>query len=354
MSRIAVPVDIAWEIALTSSPEVLACLLLISHAHLATLRPLLYREIYVGKGANRLIKTLATTAGLPLTVRSLEFGSTEGVRVVDTLWAKVLVAMHNLRHLVIARNIPLSWKTLPNIQFRLQSFTSHGSVIGPWATFVANQPNLQEIACLGDFFASAPGPAHLPVLRRLKARAEDVGKFARLHRLEHAWFWAGPPSAERAPLGPCDLQRFAVSPARLQSVRLSSHQLLTLLHGAAAILAAVSTVVLDEDSTWHVFARESRGILTTSIAQLDHRTPLLESLRLVCALRTHKSKFPPVFVAHAPVFSGALLAVRRAPRLGTFHFCGVDGCGNWDNWGEINQKLTYAERAEHGQGLAAV
>ncbi|KAJ7450112.1 hypothetical protein FB451DRAFT_1527743, partial [Mycena latifolia] len=285
MPRPPLPPDICHEIALESSPEVIARLAVLSVTTLITVRPLLYRDIRVGDRADRLVETLASVKGLPLTVRSLEFEGSLCAHVDAHSWATVLTAMSNLRRLVVAHHVPLQWATIPHIKFRLRSFTSLGSIIGPWATFITKQPELQEIGCYGDFFASAPGPSQLPALRLVKARPEDCGKFARVHRLEHLWFWAGPPLGTRT-LASRDLQRFSESPARLQAVRLGSHQLLMLIQAAPTILATLRAVALDEDTTWSSFFPESpSGMLLPAVAALDGRTPHVESLKLMQQLR---------------------------------------------------------------------
>ncbi|KAJ7459009.1 hypothetical protein FB451DRAFT_577476 [Mycena latifolia] len=330
MARSPLPPDVCLEIALESSADVVARLVVLSVATMITVRPLLYRDIRVSDNSDRLVETLASIEGLPLAVRSLEFAGSLCAHVNDDSWANVLTAMSNLRRLVISHHIPLRWATIPHIKFRLHSFTSLGSIIGPWATFITKQPELRELGCYGDFYASAPGPSQLPVLRQVKARPEDCGKFARCHRLEHLWFWAGPPLGTRS-LASRDLQRFCESPARLQTVRLSSQQLLMLIQAAPAILAPLRAVVLDEDTTWFSFSPEApTGMLLPAVAALDGRTPYIESLKLVCAVSPVK-KSPPLGLDRAADFASTLLEVRASPVLSTFHFCGADGCGIWQN-----------------------
>ncbi|KAJ6471701.1 hypothetical protein DFH09DRAFT_1344088 [Mycena vulgaris] len=277
MSHSPIPPDICWEIALLSAPSVIAHLALLSSTSLSTIRPLLYRDIYVEDSSDRLAPSSA-------------------------------------------RGPPSS----------------------------RTQPELRQLASLGDFFSSAPHQDRLPVLRSVKARAEDVGKFARIHPLEHVWLWAGAPTGRRS-IGTRDLERFSVSPARLQTIRLGANQLLMLLESAPAILVTLRAVVLDEDATWYAFTFEAHGMLTASVAALNERTPLLESLRLVCSLAPGKIT-PPVDVHRAPIFATALLQMRSAPLLKMFHFCGVDGCGIWYDWGGAGEHISYSNRAEHTTG----
>ncbi|KAJ7462481.1 hypothetical protein FB451DRAFT_1180772 [Mycena latifolia] len=346
MERASIPPDVWYEIALLCSPKVLAQLLLLSKLNLTTLRALLYSDICVGDGAARLVNTLASGKDLPPLIISLEFmGSDSSPEIDADKWAEVLSKMNSLRRLVIGCHVPLKWATLTRIQFRLHSFTSLSSLIGPWATFVATQPDLREISCLGDFFTRPPDRLQLPVLRRLKAPAEDVAKFARIHLLEHIWIWSGPSPGRRS-LSLHDLAQFSKSPARLQTVRLWSRHLLQLIENVPAILATVHAVVLDEDPTWFSFAQNSTaGTLLPAVAALDGRTPLVENLRLVCTL-DRVQRYPPLCLEQGMIFSSALLRVRASPLLRNFHFCAVDRCATWRNWGSSDEMRSYPECGE--------
>ncbi|KAJ7067680.1 hypothetical protein B0H15DRAFT_958206 [Mycena belliarum] len=344
MSHDAIPPDLCWEIALLSTPKVVASLISLCKANRATLLPLLYRDVYVGEGANHLIVTLQHHQDLALGVRSLEFAKNVSVTLNRRAWAFVLTQMNNLRRLVVSRHVPLDWDVIPRLSFRLHSFTALSSVIGPWATFVTNQRELREFACDGDFFASAPRRDKLPWLRRLKARPEDIGKFSRVHALEHVWFWA-PPPLDKHGLGERDLLRFADSRTRLQSIRLGPGQLMQLLNHAPQMLATVRAVVLEEEITWYAFTFDtSRGVLLTCTAAL-HRMPAIESLQLVCSLSPTKVT-RPIELEHAVIFSGALLGACTAPMLRTFHFCAVDGCATWTDWGHDGEQLSFSVRDE--------
>jgi hypothetical protein len=159
--------------------------------------------------------------------------------------------MVNLQHLAIARHIPLDWNTITHISFRLHTFITTGSLIGPWVVFIGMQDGLEEIRCDGDFFDSAPRSSELPLLRRLKAREEDAAKFASYHPLQHLWIRAGTAGGARN-LSTRYFRRFCTSPARLVSLRISPYTLLRLLSQAQAILATLRSLVLDEDGNWHL------------------------------------------------------------------------------------------------------
>ncbi|KAJ7922578.1 hypothetical protein B0H13DRAFT_1865756, partial [Mycena leptocephala] len=161
--------------------------------------------------------------------------------------ARVLPQLTNLRKFVTAHHVPLEEEVVPNITFRLHSFTSFSAVIGPWITFIAMQTELQELILHSDFLAPAPAPACLPCCADLRL---------------------GPPFPTRA------IVRLAASPARLTSLRANGPQLKMLLHMAPALLHGLRHLVLDEDRLLCGFNQNS-GVLNVAAA-LGHRTPFTE------------------------------------------------------------------------------
>jgi hypothetical protein len=157
-----------------------------------------------------------------------------------------LPKLTNLRKLTTAHHVPLEAEVIPNITFRLHSFTSFSAVIGPWVTFIAMQAELQELILHSDFLASAPAPAYLPVLRRLKARYDDVARFSEYGGLTDVWVWLGRPNPG-PPFSTRAIVRLAGSPVRLTSLRANGPQLKMLLHMAPALLNDLRHLVLDED-----------------------------------------------------------------------------------------------------------
>jgi hypothetical protein len=157
-----------------------------------------------------------------------------------------LPKLTNLRKLTTAHHVPLEAEVIPNITFRLHSFTSFSAVIGPWVTFIAMQAELQELILHSDFLASAPAPAYLPVLRRLKVRYNDVTRFSEYGGLTDVWVWLGRPNPG-PPFSTRAIVRLAASPVRLTSLRANGPQLKMLLHMAPALLNDLRHLVLDED-----------------------------------------------------------------------------------------------------------
>jgi hypothetical protein len=166
---------------------------------------------------------------------------------IDSLeWARVLPQLTNLRKLSTAHHVPLKEEVIPNITFRLQSFTCFSAVIGPWATLIATQTELQELILNSDFLVPALAPGCLPMLRRLKARYDDIARFSEYGALTDIWVWLsrpnpGPPFSTRA------IAKLMACPARLTSLRANGPQLKMLLHMAPALLHDLRHLVLDED-----------------------------------------------------------------------------------------------------------
>ncbi|KAJ7858787.1 hypothetical protein B0H13DRAFT_2356384 [Mycena leptocephala] len=338
MGRGALPPDLCWEIALISSAQTRASLLLISRVVYSTIFPLLYGDISVGRGADRLVCTLASRLELPPLVRSLEFRETFYAQIDSLEWARVLPQLKNLRKLSTAHHVPLKEEVIPNITFRLHSFTSFSAVIGPWVTFIAMQTELQELILHSDFLASVPAPACLPMLRRLKARYDDIARFSEYGALTDIWVWLscpnpGPPFPTRA------IAKLATCSARLTSLRVNGPQLKMLLHMTPALLHGLQHLVLDEDRLLCGFNQNS-GVLSVAAA-LDHRTPHLQTFRMVCS---HDPFFPrsgikaqPVPVSMGTYFACKMVAIHQVPSLTTLHFCAVDGCATWRNWGRPDE-----------------
>lgn len=146
------------------------------------------------------------------------------------------------------------WRVLPQITFRLQSFTSTCAVFGPWLEFISQQPELQEVAFQADVLGPVPDSTLLPMLRQLTARPADFARFAN-YRLTHMWLWLYPPYGQRT-LYTRELARLSSSPARLLVLRINAAQFLLLLHSAPIILGALEHLVLEEDKGWANFDSE--------------------------------------------------------------------------------------------------
>ncbi|KAJ6566710.1 hypothetical protein B0H19DRAFT_1066994 [Mycena capillaripes] len=150
------PPDLCWEIALLSTPGTRALLLSLCRTAYTLIVPLVYSRVSVGDRANRLVRTLASRPELPHLVQSLEFCSSLCARVDSAEWAQVLPALKNLRRLVTSYYVPLESHIVPQITFRLTSFTAFSVIIGPWVAFIAMQAELEELVLHADFLAAAP------------------------------------------------------------------------------------------------------------------------------------------------------------------------------------------------------
>ncbi|KAJ7472825.1 hypothetical protein FB451DRAFT_1399020 [Mycena latifolia] len=263
MATAAVPTDICLEIARFSSRREIVLLSRLTRAAAYQLRPLLYTEIKVAaRHANSLVATLATWEELPPLVKCLVFEPGHVPDIDDTNWGIVLAGMSALHTLAVATHIPLDWRFLPSITFRLRSFTSVNSVIGAWASLVTAQPELIELIVMGDFFAPIPPANVLPALRHLDQRRTPEIKTR-------------------------DIMRFTRSPAQLDTIRLMASQVLTLLRYAPRMLTTVKHLVLDEDRNWRdTGCQEGTSLVLAAESMSMGNFPLLESCRLVCSVVT--------------------------------------------------------------------
>ncbi|KAJ7808207.1 hypothetical protein B0H14DRAFT_3482607 [Mycena olivaceomarginata] len=239
MLRLTLGADVCWNIAGFCTTGTRRQLLQSCSAVYAVVCPVLYRHIEVEKTALKLIESLANNNHLPRMIRSLIFRDSFATQVISTQWTAVLVAMTNLERLVICRTIPLPLDILPSITFQLKSFGCAGSVVGPWTEFVRSQTVVEELFFDSDFFGPAPGPALLPQLRRMKGLSSDLARFARYHPLCNLWFYLASPHQRRA-LDTHDLDLFALSPARLSSIRIGADQFVQLFHAAPNLVTNVS------------------------------------------------------------------------------------------------------------------
>jgi hypothetical protein len=86
-------------------------------------------------------------------------------------------------------------------------------------------------------------------------------------------------------------------------------------------------------------------------AALDHRTPRLQILRMVCSHDPYfprsGMKVPPVSVSMGTFFAREIAAVHQAPCLDTFHFCAMDGCATWRKWGGPDEVVCVMPPLEH-------
>ncbi|KAJ7088317.1 hypothetical protein C8R44DRAFT_751891 [Mycena epipterygia] len=309
------PPELCLEVASHTSTSTLAQLLC-SASNFSLAKRLLYSHISVSDRAYGLVKTLASQADLASMVKSLEFRGSLCAHIDDAQWALVLPALHNLRHLEITHHIPLDAHVLPHISFRLHSFTSTCAVFGPWLKFVSLKSELRQVAFRGDVLGPVPDTTLLPMLRQVTTLPADLAKSSEYH-LTHVWIWLHPHHGPRI-LYTRDLMRLSSSPARLISLRVNAAQILMLLHSAPLILGALQHLILEEDRSWAYFDDEhsqSEGALPAAVSELDTRTPHLATLTL------------------------RLAAVCNAPLLRTFHFCGVDSCATWHDWGQASQIL---------------
>ncbi|KAJ7182439.1 hypothetical protein C8R43DRAFT_940594 [Mycena crocata] len=297
------------------------------------------------KLSSGLVRSLAANPRFPPLVKSLHFLNSLCARVDHAPWEVALSAMSNLAVLIIAHHVPMDRSMLPRITFRLRSFAATCTIYGAWADFIAQQPELQQVDFEADFLADAP---KLPQLRSVKVGPQDIAKFASCHALEDMWivqnsFWSTRELKTR------DVQRLSQSPTRLLTLRILPAVMLTLIRGAPQVLTTLRHLVLDEDLTWTRVKTVTPQRLIQLATALDHRTPALRSLTLVCAqdemIRGH---LPPLEEELGDVISHDMAAVCTAPLLRTFHFCAEDECTTWRNWGLACQELSRADVEDHG------
>ncbi|KAJ7478929.1 hypothetical protein FB451DRAFT_1172061 [Mycena latifolia] len=324
--------DMIWEIAIASDSHTRCQLARLSSSAHDLVCSLIYRHISVGDEAGELIQSLVFRS------------SAYTYYINEAEWALVLPAMVNLRRLIVNQHVPLDRRVLPLITFRLHVFLSVCSVFGAWADFLASQPELEEIGLHSDLLGRAPGHSQLPMLRSVKGRPEDVARFARNHCLDDIWFWLGPPRG-RLTLETTDLQRFALSPSHLLTLRIMAPHLLLLMEAAPSLLDGLLHLTLDEDLGWCRF--NSKSVVVRAVRDLRERTPVLKSLTLTCAPALGRW-VPRVTVADGANFCATFLALSRSSALQTFHFCGLDGCATWRNWGQDHEEVSYATLDDHG------
>ncbi|KAJ7480910.1 hypothetical protein FB451DRAFT_1447024 [Mycena latifolia] len=336
--------DVLWEIAVASDTNTLCTILQLCSWANDRIRGLLYKHISVGDDAGRLIHTLAYKSSLPPLVQSLIFRSSLCAYIEDAEWAVVLRAMINLRRLVITHHVPLDSHVLPDITFRLHVFISVCTVFGAWADFLALQPELEEIGLHSDLLGFVPGRSKLPMLRSVKGRPEDVARFALNHHLDDIWLWLGP-TRGRPTLRPADLARFAKSSSRLLTLRVMAPQLQLLMDSAPCLLETLLHLTLDEDLGWCHF--NSKSVILGAVRRLRDRTPILKSLMLTCSPAVERW-LPRISVADGANFCASIVALSLPTTLRTFHFCGMDGCVTWRNWGQNDELVSYAQLGVHG------
>ncbi|KAF8179377.1 hypothetical protein K438DRAFT_1977430 [Mycena galopus ATCC 62051] len=241
---------------LSHLPEVLV-LVRLSKSINQFLNVLLYRNIAVRQSARRMVRTLATKRHLLSLVESIYFQDPTA-RVHPGQWASILLEMHNLVFLMITPLTPLPLDVIPSIMFRLQSFCSTSTVDAVWAQFIASQCELTELVFNSDFYGDPPASGELPMLRVMKGRPSDLAKFAQHHHLVDLWFFTGYSLGSRS-LTSADLAQFAVSPARLESLRICIPDFLKLLEAAPDVVLNLVHLVVDEDWSWSEFTRHSRS-----------------------------------------------------------------------------------------------
>ncbi|KAJ7195414.1 hypothetical protein B0H12DRAFT_1245567 [Mycena haematopus] len=234
---------------------------------------LLYRNVSVGKSAQKMVASLASNSLLPPLVESLYF--TDFLASVDiSQWAAVLPALSHLWFLIITPRIPLPPRVIPLITFRLGFFGSISCVDPPWTQLLVSQDRLLRLVITSHFNANdCPGPGKLPLLRSMKGRPADLAKFAFYHRLEDMWFYTGK-SLGGAPLHPDDLAKFSASSSRLTTLRICAPGFMSLLRAAPHVVFTLRHLVLDEDLTWSAFTLNSDtlGLGGSSLAPVSCTT----------------------------------------------------------------------------------
>ncbi|KAJ7818924.1 hypothetical protein B0H13DRAFT_1921990 [Mycena leptocephala] len=322
--------------------------------------PLLYCDVSVGRGADRLVCTLASRPELPplvtrtsvLAVKSLEFRPTFYAHIDSLEWARVLPKLKNLRKLATAHHVPLEAEVIPYITFRLHSFTSFSAVIGPWVAFIAMQTELQELVLHSDFLASAPAPACLPMLRRLKARYDNVARFSEYGGLTDIWVWLGRPNPG-PPFPTRAIAKLAASPTRLTSLRANGPQLKMLLHMAPALLHGLRHLVLDEDRLLCGFNQNAVELVRHTQRGSGARSPdpaftnLKDGMLLRPVFSALWNEGPARVGQHGYIFAREMVAIHQAPSLHTLHFCAVDGCATWRKWGGPDEVVYVTLPLEH-------
>ncbi|KAF8200610.1 hypothetical protein K438DRAFT_1966081 [Mycena galopus ATCC 62051] len=270
---------------LSHLPEVLVLLRLSKSINLF-LNVLLYRNIAVRQSARRMVKTLATNRHLLSLVESIYFQHPTAC-IHPGQWASILPGMHNLGFLMITPFIPLSLDVIPSITFRLQSFCSTSTVDAVWAQLITSQRELTELVFNSDFYGNPPASGQLPMLRVMKGRPSDLAQFAQHHHLVDLWFFTGYSLGSRS-LNSADLARFAASPARLETLRISIPDFLKLLEAAPDVVRSLLHLVVDEDWSWSHFTRHSSSSVAGSTlgklgSALDRSFVHLTTLYLVCS-----------------------------------------------------------------------
>ncbi|KAJ7480535.1 hypothetical protein B0H11DRAFT_1915934 [Mycena galericulata] len=318
MPRPTLTPDVCWVIATLSDVDTCVSLLRMSQTVYLLVCPLIYRHLLLGFCAKQAVHSMAENSRLPgLSLFSQDQFHTH----VDAAeWAFILPALCNLNFLIVGRYIPLPRQVIPHLIFRLKAFGSSGDVVGPWAELIAAQAQLEELIFDCDFFGAPPTPQQLPRLRAMKGRPEDLAKFAQHYHLRDLWFFQGPPFGRRT-LRAADLEKFALSPSRLYTIRIRAAELSMLYNAAPEVVATLGHIVLDEDLDWYEYVvtmSSLGGAMERVVAAINLRRHPLGSLMLVCS-RNSIDRFQ----------SRPLL--RRSDA--------VDGVATWTKWGQPDEQI---------------
>jgi hypothetical protein len=197
-----------------------------------------------------------------------------------TQWRIALVAMWNLERLCVCRTIPLPSNIMPVITFRLKTFGSTGVVVGEWATFVVSQDQIKQLWLSSDFFGRSPRAVELPALWSMKGGAEDLARFAHHHDLRDLWF-----SMPNPRLSASDLTMFALSLARLSTIRIGTRYFVHLLEGAPRLVISLADISFDEDPTWVASVRQ----INLSLSEYDD--PTWTTMAGISLVSCHLSRF---------------------------------------------------------------
>ncbi|KAJ7437877.1 hypothetical protein FB451DRAFT_1192965 [Mycena latifolia] len=89
------------------------------------------------------------------------------------------------------------------------------------------------------------------------------------------------------------------------------------------------------------------SVAVKAVRDLCERTPTLKILMLTCS-PTVGRWVPCITVADGANFCTMLVVLSRPLTLRTFHFCSLDGCATWRNWGQDDEEVSYTILDDHG------
>ncbi|KAF8171608.1 hypothetical protein K438DRAFT_2058165 [Mycena galopus ATCC 62051] len=355
-ARSAIHLPMGMQVTKQSSP--LPQILVLLRVHPATHRallPLLYRRIQVTVSAPALVTSLAANPILPPLVSSLCMED-PAVPVDPVHWAAILPQLTNLKILLVAPSvIPLPHDVIPLIKFHLVAFHAITSMPSSWVNFLATEAcsQLESLVLHRKFHGTVP---RMRRLSSIKAHPVILASFAAHHaHLTDAWFFTSESLVSvTGHLCAKDLGKFAQSPACLDTIRISTADLLLLIAGAPGFLSTLRRIVLDEDMTWSDFMLkgndsptliQTKNALVNLAVFLDVSFVSLKSLFLVCSeTYTDRCHRPLLRRHHARCFSKIMLSYCAAFNLRTFHFSAVDGYVEVNRWGGLDKEWIFIDK----------